>query len=234
MDKIFNQDVLDSFSVEAFQKRWPFPWIDFEKFLTPQAFKQLHDDFPPLELFEYHENRYRLGQRPHDRYYLAYGKSFYGDKEGPGNIQKEDLSLSWQQFIEELETGPIYRNFINKALDNTNYTMRLCWHAGKTSNEVSPHIDNYPVKVGTHIFYFNTSEDWDPTWGGQLLIFGDKLVPGITPNFSDFVSVIPVKILDNHSFLFKNTPNAWHGVKPLKCPEGKYRKLFNVIFEVQP
>jgi hypothetical protein len=35
----------------------------------------------------------------------------------------------------------------------------------------------------------------------------------------------------DHSFLFKNTPNAWHGVSALTCPTGSYRRLFNIIFE---
>jgi hypothetical protein len=37
--------------------------------------------------------------------------------------------------------------------------------------------------------------------------------------------------VDNHSFLFRNTPDAWHGASALTCPPGSYRRLFNVIFE---
>jgi hypothetical protein len=37
--------------------------------------------------------------------------------------------------------------------------------------------------------------------------------------------------LNNRSLFFQNNPKAWHGVKALTCPQGFYRKLFNVIFE---
>ena len=37
--------------------------------------------------------------------------------------------------------------------------------------------------------------------------------------------------MDNDSFLFKNPPCACHGTQALTCPEGKYRRLFNVIYE---
>ena len=38
-------------------------------------------------------------------------------------------------------------------------------------------------------------------------------------------------IRDNRSFLFKNTADAWHGVRALTCPANSYRRLFNVVFE---
>ena len=57
------------------------------------------------------------------------------------------------------------------------------------------------------------------------------MVAGEKPDFDDFTVSIPVKNIDNHSFLFKNAGESWHGVKALTSPEGKFRKLFNVIFE---
>ena len=38
-------------------------------------------------------------------------------------------------------------------------------------------------------------------------------------------------MVDNYSFLFKNAVDSWHGVRALTCPPGKFRKLFNVIYE---
>lgn len=229
-----NEKVLKSFSFDAFHKRWPFPWWDFKEFLTPEGFETLCRDFPALELFEYHENRSRsgAGQRPHNRYYLAYQRSIYHREDAPeaGIVEKQDLSQSWQQFLEELETSLVYRDFIKQTLNVSEFDVRYVWHAGKTGSEVSPHLD-HPKKLGTHIFYFNTSEDWDPAWGGELVVLGGKLTPGVNPEFSSFTTSTPVSNVDNHSFLFKNEDKGWHGVKALKCPEGKYRKLFNVIFE---
>lgn len=228
----FNQERIENFPLEQFQQRKPFPWIDFEQFLAPDAFQILHKDFPSLDLFEYHENIYRMGQRPHNRYYLAYEVSIvHPDMPQAGVVRKQDLSASWQGFMEELEHGSVYRPFIQKVLGMKNYSIRYAWHIGKSSNEVSPHMDS-STKLGTHIFYFNTNEDWKAEWGGQLVVLEGKQVPGMAPDFHDFAKETAVSNMDNHSFLFKNSRDAWHGVKALTCPEGKYRKLFNVIFNV--
>ncbi|PJD95254.1 MAG: hypothetical protein CK425_09060 [Parachlamydia sp.] len=232
--ELINDSVIQSFPLDAFNKRWPFPWHNFHEFLTPEGFSQLYAEFPSLEFFEYHENLSRgSGQRPHNRYYLAYQKSIYKkDDQMGGIVTSEALTPSWQQFIHELETNKNYQDLMHRILGNQPFEMRYAWHAGMSTNEVSPHCDNIS-KIATHIFYFNTSEDWNMEWGGALIVLGDKLTPVQNPDFKDFMTSTPIKILDNHSFLFKNTPNAWHGVKALKSPEGKYRRLFNVIFEAK-
>jgi hypothetical protein len=99
---------------------------------------------------------------------------------------------------------------------------------GYSGSEVSPHRDAED-KIGTHIFYFNRSADWSPEWGGETLVLAGKRVPTLNPDFSDFDQQVAIPILDNASFLFKNEPDAWHGVRPLHAPEGHYRRLFNVI-----
>jgi hypothetical protein len=88
-----------------------------------------------------------------------------------------------------------------------------------------------PEKIGTHILYFNTSSDWKPAWGGQTLVLAGKTTEALNPDFTDFQSYQAAQITDNHSFLFKNTPDAWHGVTALTSPPGNYRRLFNIIFE---
>jgi hypothetical protein len=98
-------------------------------------------------------------------------------------------------------------------------------------------VGEFPVlrdsskKIGTHIFYFNTNSDWNIAWGGSTLVLGGKTVDKMNPDFSDFISITTVQFLDNRSLLFKNTRDAWHGVQPLKPPDGQHRCLFNVIFE---
>lgn len=229
---LINEAMIQNFSMETFMKKWPFPWQNFHEFLTPEGFSQLYAEFPSLELFEYHENLLRgMGQRPHNRYYLAYEKSIYKKdaSQGAGIITSDELSPTWQKFIHELETNEGYQKIIREILNNQKFYMRYAWHAGIATNEVSPHMDDHN-KLATHIFYFNTSDDWNMDWGGALLLLGDKISSSGNPDFKDFITSTSIKILDNHSFLFKNTRNAWHGVKALKSPPGKYRRLFNVIF----
>jgi hypothetical protein len=228
-----NYELIRLFEQQLFRQNQPFPWYNFHNFLTSDGFKQLSTDFPSLELFEKHEGLERVyGQRPHNRYYLAYKTSIYDQIEhrGQGIVNYKHLPESWQMLVKELETSQIYQNFIKSLFEIADFQIRYAWHIGVTHSEVSPHKDA-EQKAGTHIFYFNTSNDWETGWDGSTLVLGNKLKEGMNPDFSDFSTVIPTQFTNNRSFLFKNTPNAWHGVKPLNCPEGKYRRLFNVIFE---
>lgn len=235
MSKTFiNHELLKNFPVAEFRSRRPFPWSNVREFLTPEGFNELRRDFPPLELFEKHQNIERAyGQRPHNRYYLAYETSIYHREDHPagGVLNREQLPGAWQQFIEELETSEAYRDFIKQVLEVPAYSVRYAWHAGFTGSEVSPHVDA-AEKFGTHIIYFNTSEDWDPQWGGGTVVLGNRRTNAMNPDFTEFETVTAAEMLDNCSFLFKNTPEAWHGAPALTCPPGKYRRLFNVIFEV--
>lgn len=226
-------ELISSFNQEFFIQNQPFPWYNFHNFLTNEGFQQLLQDFPSLELFEKHEGIERVyGQRPHNRYYLAYETSIYHQikHKDRGIVSYKHLPVSWQMFVHELETSQVYQSFIKSLFKVADFRIRYAWHMGVTNSEVSPHKDA-EQKIGTHIFYFNTSNDWETSWDGSPLVLGNKLNDVMNPDFSSFTTVIPTQFVDNRSFLFKNTANAWHGVKPLTCPEGKYRRLFNVIFE---
>jgi hypothetical protein len=229
-----NYKLLQSLNIEKFKQNKPFPWFNFQSFLTPEAFRELYLSFPPLEIFEKHVGMERgYGQRPHNRYYLAYEDSIYNNlhrENNEGIVKKVDLPIPWQRFIEELETNQIYNDFIKSAFEVSNYHVRYAWHLGFNGSEVSPHQDS-KKKIGTHIFYFNNSEDWETTWGGSTLVLGGKSTNSQNPEFEDFTIIKSTQVADNYSFLFKNTVDSWHGVRALTCPPGKFRKLFNVIYE---
>lgn len=231
-----NYDVMARFEINLFRTNRPFPWFNFSQFLTPSGFEELHRDFPSIEFFERHFGLARpYGQRPHNRYYLAYEESIYHDGPPPdqGIVSHARLPRTWQLFIEELRQGREYKQFIKTALGAGHYKARYAWHVGFSGDEVSPHVDS-PDKIGTHIFYFNTSEDWNPGWGGNTLLLSDKQTTAMNPDFTDFRRTMSVETRDNRSFLFKNTGDAWHGVETLTCPSGRHRRLFNVIFIVPP
>ncbi len=247
--RYLNEQTIQAFSAGQFQHRKPFPWFAFDTFLRPDAFQLLHTHFPALSLFETHRGIERANrQRPHDRYYLAFERSIYRDDMQParpaaaltatdtagrdGVVDLPDLPLPWQEFIEELRTSAVYLDFIDRMLESGPLTVRFAWHMGFSGSEVSPHRDS-EKKAGTHIFYFNTSEDWEREWGGAILVLGNKRVKRKNPDVADFGDVEAVDIRNNRSFLFKNTSDAWHGVEPLQSPGGQFRRLFNVIFERQ-
>jgi hypothetical protein len=230
----FDQPFMQGFDRREFTQRQPFPWYNFQSLLTAQAFEDLYREFPSLDFFETHEGMARkYGQRPHDRYYLAYEKTIYKDLDRSaqkGIIRQAQLLPSWQAFMSALQSDPGYRGFICDLLGVKDFTARYAWHVATAGRSVSPHVDARN-KIGTHIFYFNTSEDWQAEWGGSTLVLGGKNYEGMNPEISDFSSVEAVAVMDNRSFLFKNQPEAWHAVDTINCPPGVHRRIFNVIFE---
>jgi hypothetical protein len=234
IDTFIDYELLRSFDADSFKDKRPFPWSNLHGFLKTESFRALYSEFPPLELFEYHHNISRAhGQRPHNRHYLAYENSIYHKEdmaEGGGIVRHDELPVAWQRFMDELETSDEYHRFVRRAFDVPSFDARFAWHVGSQGSEVSPHLDT-SRKLGTHILYFNTSDDWDAEWGGATLVLGGKQTQAMNPDFADFQTCDEACIVDNHSFLFKNTPDAWHGVTALTCPPGNYRRLFNLIFE---
>lgn len=231
-DTFLDYNQLDSLAPETFRSTLPFPWHSFDKLLTPERFQKLNDEFPSLALFERHEGVERPHrQRPQNRYYLGYEGSIYheDDEASSGVASKSDLGPSWQAFLDEIH-GEDYRRFISSCLDGEEFLIRCTWHLGFTGSDVCPHTDA-KGKIATHIFYFNSEDQWDRSWGGAILLLSDKKTDGLNPDFDDFGANQAVETLGNSSFFFKNTPAAWHGVRPLNCPDGAYRKLFNVVFE---
>ena len=229
----FNQQAMRAFDTTAFTERQPFPWYNFQSLLTDAAFAQLYTEFPPLAFFETHEGLPRNhGQRSHDRYYLAYEETVYqnADRNQKGIISHQQLSPAWQAFITGLQTDLGYREFICRLLGVEAFTARYAWHVATAGRSVSPHLDSVR-KAGTHIFYFNTSQDWKSEWGGSTLVLSGKNYEGLNPEISDFDQVEAAQIMDNRSFLFKNQPDAWHAVDTIDCPPKTYRRIFNVIFE---
>ena len=229
----FNQRAMQTFDAAAFTKRQPFPWYNFQSLLTDEAFAKLHAQFPALDFFEQHEGLPRKHkQRSHDRYYLAYEETVYGNlkRDQKGIIHHEQLPPAWQAFMTALETDLGYREFICRLLGVEAFTARYAWHVATAGRSVSPHLDSVR-KMGTHIFYFNTSRDWKAEWGGSTLVLSGKNYEGLNPEISDFDKVEAVQVMDNRSFLFKNQPDAWHAVDTINCPPDTYRCIFNVIFE---
>lgn len=225
-----NPDLLEQVNLTAVREQQPFPWVLFQNLITPDGFETLSQDFPSLNWFEKHENRPRkTNQRPHNRFYLEYHQSYFlAHKRQPtACIKHRDLSPSWQQFITELK-GPEYLQFLTRLFGTSAFHLQFSWHIGITHSEVSPHCD-WVGKLGTHLFYFNTQQDWSESWGGQIIVLGGKQTEVMNPEFEDFETQQAIPFLDNRSLLFQNSPSAWHGVRPLTCPEGKYRRLFNVI-----
>lgn len=214
-----------------------FYWSEFPGFLTESFNNTLRDSYPQLSFFDKHVGIDRGNARSHDRFYLSLGDSKYHRDRSifswftkkRGSVHVSSLGKSWQLFIQILQ-GPEYRSFVDKCLKTSDYDIRFAWHMGFSGAEICPHLDN-SLKLGTHIFYFNSVLDWKPEWGGQTVILVGPQNDSECPEFDAFTTSYEVSNIGNNSLFFRNSPSAWHGVRPLQAPAETYRRIFTVVFD---
>lgn len=216
--KYLNAAALDSMDAEAFRHQSPYPWVAPAGLLNDQGFRELLANLPPVSRFErVFDKQRKHGQTPHNRFALEWES-------------KLELPPPWEEFIGELRSG-IYREFLARMLQ-VDVRLRFHWHYTPRGCSVSPHCDARR-KLGSHIFYFNDADAWDPEWGGQTLVLDDhgRLHRDSNPEFDAFDCVATSEVAGNNSFLFLRRGNSWHGVREIQAPEGEFRKVFIVIFE---
>ena len=212
-----NFDHLSELDAEAFQTTRPYPWINPAGLLTEAGYRRLVETLPDVALFDESFGVKRsFGQRPHDRYVLEYDDSL-------------DVAQPWKDFVAELR-GSAYRKFIARMMGNNRFTLNCHWHYAPAGGSVSPHCDA-THKHGSHVFYFNTEKDWEPTWGGQTLVLDDggRLTHGAHPGEEDLKLIAASQAMGNYSLLFKRGEHSWHSVGELNCPEGYLRKVFILV-----
>ncbi|MGC3871828.1 hypothetical protein ACPF7Z_00990 [Halomonas sp. GXIMD04776] len=210
-------DALTKLDAKKFQTQTPYPWINPHGLLTEEGFHALQSSMPGVERFEKNLGEMRhLDQRPHDRLFLEY---------------TPDMALSphWHAFMAELQ-GLRYRRFMARILGTNVFHMHFHWHYTPASCPVSPHCGDQR-KIGSHIFYFNDGDDWQPEWGGQNVMLNDRgrFVTNSAPAFEDFDEAIESRAMGNYSLIFSRRGNSWHGVREVTCPPGHYRKVFVVV-----
>lgn len=209
---------LEAIDAEAFAQTKPYPFINPAGLLTPDGYAQLLQEQLDVSALQPSFGRKRShGQYAHDRYVLEYE---------PG---LEHVPAAWEAFIAELH-GPEYTRFIRRMYQCRNFRLNMHWHYAPSGCSVSPHCDAIH-KRGSHIFYLNTAEDWDPEWGGGTLILEDngRFKVDSAPAFDDFDRIITSECMGNVSTLFERRKRSWHGVRELTCPQDKLRKVFIVV-----
>ncbi|HYA76645.1 MAG TPA: 2OG-Fe(II) oxygenase [Burkholderiaceae bacterium] len=205
-----------------FLARKPFPWSSLQGVIREEGFARLCEELPRSGLFAPQFGVSRgYGQASHDRFALQYHPRL-----------DSELAPSWRDFISELHSEP-YLDFVRKTWGvspHERIALSMHWHHAPSGASVSPHTDARR-KVGSHIFYFNTPQDWDASWGGQTIVLDDggKLSPHTAPDMSVLREVAASQILGNQSFIFKRTEHSWHAVKPINCPPDHLRKVFIVV-----
>jgi len=214
-----NNAILEAIDPAEFRAREPYPWVNPQYFIEPSLYPRLLETRPPLEQFRGFFGKPRKhGQGSHDRYVLDYERGM-------------DIAAPWRDFVEEL-CGDQYRRFVCRLLGVADVRFRFHWHYAPNGAEVSPHCDSRG-KIGSHIFYLNTDDDWRWDWGGETVILDDggRFAPDSAPFFEDFDAAWPAATRDNRSLIFGRRGNSWHGVRLIHCPPDHYRKVFIVVFE---
>jgi len=215
--KYLDLEQLRAIDSVALRSQKPYPWINPQGILTEEGFQLLRESLPPLTLFSSQfgvARRYQ--QQSHDRFTLEYHDGL-------------DIAPPWKEFIAELRGGD-YQSIVSRLTGNRSFELLFHWHYTPSGCSVSPHCDARR-KLGSHIFYFNTSEDWDPAWGGETVILDDggEFPYKSAPHFEDFKQMFPAEAQGNRSLLFFTTQRSWHGVRTLTCPPGHMRKVFIVV-----
>lgn len=208
---------LEQLDDAAFRATKPYPWLNPEHCLTDEGYETLRRSLPPPEEFERVFGKKRsYGQQSHDRLALEYDESL-------------SIPQPWHDFVAELK-GPRYRRFLRRMLGRGGLSLSFHWHYTPNGCSVSPHCDA-AHKLGSHIFYFNTSDDWKPEWGGETLVLDDhgRFDHKSAPKFEDFEITASSQSLGNYSLLFARGESSWHGVREIRCPPGAYRKVFIVV-----
>jgi hypothetical protein len=208
---------LQTIDPASFRAQTPYPWVNPAGLLTDAGYDRLRETIPDVSLFTSHFGETRVyGQQNHDRFSLPY---------------RDDLPLAapWKAFVAELR-GTDYQTFLRRLIGARSFELSFVWHYTPQDCSVSPHCDS-KRKLGSHIFYFNTEQDWDPAWGGETLILDDggRFEFRSAPNFEEFERIAVPEALGNHSLLFARKGHSWHGVRTLTCPQGHLRKIFIVV-----
>ena len=209
---------LDAMDADAFLNTKPYPFVNTAGLLTEEGYTRLLENQLDVSALTPSFGKKRShGQYSHDRYLLEY---------------QPDLNVvpaAWKEFIAELH-GAHYTNFIKRLYRIKSFTLNMHWHYTPNGCVVSPHCDAMH-KLGSHIFYLNTLEDWDKDWGGATLMLDDngRFDPKSAPEFADFDRVVAAECIGNYSTLFSGRHRSWHGVRELTCPDDKLRKVFIVV-----
>jgi hypothetical protein len=214
---ILDFERLDALNEREFLATKPYPWINPAGVLTPDGYRRLIETAPPVEQFDQVFGKTRsYGQQSHDRLALEYNEDV-------------ELAEPWREFLAELK-GPRYEKFLRRMLGRGGLSLSFHWHYTPNGCGVSPHCDAVH-KLGSHIFYLNTEEDWHRDWGGETLVLDDhgRFDRKSAPSFEDFDSIQASETDGNHSLLFARNESSWHGVRTVNCPEGRYRKVFIVV-----
>lgn len=226
---LLDQQFFENFDFDGFRSTRPFPYTGFTGMINPENFEKLYAEFPDASQFRHAVGGERYPQKPHTREMIFLDWPLLGIRFAQKGWYTDSSFLSplWKELIHEFRTSPLYRRFVCKAFGVSFFSIRFEWHLISPGTDICAHLDT-GWRLGDHLFYFHRPGEWQPSWGGNLEILGDKIGDSENPGFNEFRQREVIPLHSVQGALIKNTPNAWHGVSQINCPPGQFRRVFLV------
>lgn len=197
----------------------PFPYIVKDNFLDQELANNLSTEFLPYDNPEWFFYNNPLEHKKTINNWLLFPMVTY----------KFFAYLNSNEFIDKLKTEFKLSNlYPDPGLHGAG------WHIHSRGGKLNVHLDyNLHPKLKLQrklnlILYL--SQDWDPTWGGNLEFWSHNTETNRPKNLE---KTIDCKF--NRAVIFDTTKNSWHGfAQELKCPENIYRKSIAMYYLVDP
>ena len=208
--------LINSFDVDELRKQAsedkPFPYFYVDNFLTEEFANEVHDSFPG------YEDAVKVGRsfkavNEVKKVQITESELF------PEPIAKLNALLASKEFINKLETILNIPDLIADPL-----LVGGGIHETREGGRLDVHVDfNFNSETGLYrranvLIYFN--KNWKEEYGGILDLW-DKEVKHC------HAEVLPIF---NRLACFATSEISYHGVTPIKCPEGEVRKSFATYY----
>lgn len=247
-----------SFSLENLQLRYePFPIGIAKPVMTDAQYRELVDQYPPAELFEYIPkvgHKYCLSEKYHGKQYHEWIESHPTWKEFHRWVKSED-------FIWEM-LGKLETQHIDLGFKRQNSSKRLRkqvknlaqgkWWKGEDrlsarfeysmlpadKGSVTPHTDNQD-KIVTMVLSMAKDGEWDPKFGGGTEVSRHKDPSRSFNRMNGKAEFEEMEELDTYQFepnqcvVFVKTFNSWHCVRPMQGPATAMRRTLTINIEVE-
>jgi hypothetical protein len=185
----------------AFENAEPFPLLVFDDFLVPSFAEDLHDQFPAIDAM------------PRSRDYM------FGNKHELSSVEAQGPA---GQRFHELVLSDWFRTFLQEATGHDVFVdpgfFGGGFHQGGDGSFLDMHVDfnmhpQHDDWLRTLNILIYLSKDWEPSWGGELLV---KLDPADEPR--------AIEPRFNRAVVMLTSDTTFHGYRKTSMPPGCTRK----------
>ena len=239
----------------------PFPIGVFQPAISAGTYKEICDQFPPIELFEYKAHlghKYSLSEVNNPKQYKQFIENNPLWRELHAYFKTQDFIVEVVRFLEKhhirMDLVPssnvemwkkrqkiseffksISKNKIQLAQHNLKSRFEFSALPADKGN-IKPHTDS-PSKIITLVLTVVQPGEWNSSWGGGTDMLKPKDPKKYFNQLNDQLNFEDVSILKTYAFnpnqclIFVKTFNSWHSVQPMTGPENVLRKTLTINIE---